>query len=140
MFVALLMIATIGIFSCEEEKPLCERNQFGTVTVVNNTGKQLYVDVTEGNDQGSYYGGDLVSSGASKRYTVSPGNVTIWGIYPADRQAGYAWSYKDHYVNQCDEYKYTWTSKKKGADVIIEIDENGNVNDEFKDTKGLRNQ
>ena len=105
-----LFVMLVTGFSCtKEKKPLCEQNHFGTVTVHNDTSIPLWVDATS---EGEYYNDETrLAPGGSKKFTIDPGAVGIWAASDAARAAD-NWNYDEVYVDQCEEYTYTWTNKK----------------------------
>ena len=108
-FVAILFVMFTGILSCEKPKPLCERNNFCTVIVKNNSSIAIWVDVT---DPGSYYNQEVrLTPGKSYTYTMTPGTLGFWAADDVDRQLD-LWNYDEDHVYQCEEYTYTWTNKK----------------------------
>jgi hypothetical protein len=113
--VILIAFATFLFFinSCTKEKPLCERNNFGHVTIHNNTNISLWVDAT---NAGSLYNDETrLSIGSSHTFTVDPGTVTIWAASDINRQLD-SWNTDKVTIVQCDEYSYTWRSAKGEGD------------------------
>ena len=110
--ISLVMIFLTGI-SCTKEKPLCEQNHFAHVTVHNSTSINLWVDATSAGD--NYNHETRLAPGGSYKFTVDPGTVTVWGASDTGR-ANDSWNYDEVYVEQCDEYSYTWTNKKGAAE------------------------
>ena len=123
--ISLLFIFAILAFftgvSCEKEKPLCERNHFGYLTVFNYTSIALWVDATE---SGMNYNQEVrLMPGASYKYSISPGTITVWAASDYNRSID-SWQTGEVYVTQCDESTFTWTGGKKGAEVSV-TDGNG---------------
>lgn len=120
LFVAIAMLFVTSL-SCTKDVPLCEQNHFGHVTVHNSTSIFLWVDATSAGD--NYNHEARLAPGSSYKYTVDPGTVTVWAASDAGRQAD-SWDWDEIWINQCDEYSFTW-SKKKGetidSDIFLEI-------------------
>jgi hypothetical protein len=108
LFLAVALIFVTGV-SCEEEKPLCEQNNFGHVKVINSTSIYIWVDVTE---DGDYYNKEVrLAPGTSTTYTMIPGPLTVWAASDANRQLD-RWDYDEIWLDQCEEYSFTWRSGK----------------------------
>ena len=104
-FIALILATSY----CTKEKPLCERNHFGHVTIHNYTSYYLWVDATS---EGENFNDETrLSPNGSYKFTVDPGTVTVWAATDADRAID-SWNYDYITIYQCDEYSYTWTNKK----------------------------
>lgn len=102
----LLSVATLIVMllmaSCQED---CEKHNYGSVTVRNNAGFPILVDVTWG---GSMYNDErYLSHGRSTTYNEVPsGSARVWG------NAGYGWVSNSIYLSNCQNYTYTWHSTK----------------------------
>jgi len=105
---AIVLFSVAVLFSCEKT-PECETNHYGYVRVVNQTGVNFYVDVTY---PGSDYNNEAyLSPGSSYTYTMTSGEVTVWGT----DYYGYldnVWWYDYMYVYDCETSTYTWYAKK----------------------------
>ena len=104
--VSLLMICLMILVSCKK-KPDCEKNNYGTVVVTNNSETGLWVDVT-------YSSGDetnderLLGIGQSTTYIMTPGAITEWATTVADYAANDNW-YTDSYIlTQCEIHDTPW--------------------------------
>ena len=123
---ALAFIGAIIISSCEKKPviPPCERDNVGTVTVVNRTGYSIWVDVTWGNIVENYE--KLLNNNGSYKYSEIPaGSIEIWAKISS-------WEYDVEYLNACENMTYTWTLAKSGdvksAELMLEIsDGDGNI-------------
>jgi hypothetical protein len=109
---AIAMILTIGLISCEPKKP-CEKDNFGTVVVTNNTNTTIYVDVT-------YVGGDeynderKLNVGQSTEYQMTPGRVEEWATPAADYACNCNWYTDEYSLAQCETHDDPWVTIKKG--------------------------
>ena len=108
-----LMMGVFVIQSCEEPEPPrpdCEINNYGSVTVRNSTGYNVWVDVTWGNITENYE--KLLYNGNSYKYTrVHAGSIEIWITFD-----GSNWSYNYESLSPCEDMIYTWyLSGKKSA-------------------------
>jgi hypothetical protein len=128
LFASLFVITMIGFFACEE-KPACEKNNTCTVKVVNNTSYFIYVDVTYCDDD--FNDERQLGFSQSTTYTMKPGCMTVWAIKSTDYSSN-VWNYDDIYVDQCTDYKYTWTSGKKGETTLTITDGDSKVYEEGK--------
>lgn len=102
----IVAIFMMFITSCETEDPTpsCEKNDFGTVRVENNTSTDIVVDVTEGSSEMNDE--RWLSVGGSTTYNkIDAGRITIWASRSGEQ---YSW-YKDtHNLSSCEEFTYTW--------------------------------
>lgn len=79
---ALAFIGALITFSCEDPyveppRPDCEINNYGSVTVKNNTGYNVWVDVTWGSISTNYE--KLLYNGNSYKYSrVHAGSIECW--------------------------------------------------------------
>lgn len=108
--ILLLMLLTLSFvfIGCEKQKPSCEENNTCTVTVINNTGYVIYVDVTY--DNSNYNDERLLNNGYYTTYKNLPsGLLIIWASFNAED-----WVYDEQYVNSCVDFKYTWVNHEKG--------------------------
>ena len=108
-FVSIIMMFTIGTFSCKDPAPACEENNTCVVTIRNNASIAIWVDCTEGSDD--YNAERRIMPGSSTSYTVHAGDVTVWGASDSNRTAN-RWNYDDLYVSACEDFTYTWSNKK----------------------------
>lgn len=100
---------------CRKEKPLCERNNFGHITIYNNTNLPLWVDAT---NAGNLYNDETrLSVGDSHTFTVDPGTVTIWAASDINKDLD-SWNNDKVTIVQCDEYSYTWKNANAKGDGI----------------------
>ena len=127
----LILIVSFGIAllnSCVAT-PECETYRYNDVTVVNNTGVPIVVDVT-------YVGSDYNDErylGVNQEETVVPynlffqhlnssttyyrmdsGSLWVWG------NAGYGWSKNTINTRACQTFTYTWHPLKNG-EVVVEV-------------------
>jgi len=107
-----LMVGLFVIQSCEVEPPVpdCELNRYGSVTVKNSTGYNVWVDVTWGNISENYE--KLLYNGNSYKYNKVPaGGIEIWVSFD-----GNDWYYEYESLSACEDMTYTWyLSGKKSA-------------------------
>ena len=117
VFMTLLFIGTTN--SCTKPippKPDCELNNYGSVTVKNETGLNIWVDVTWGNVVENYE--KLLYNGNSYKYNKIPaGSIEIWYTY-----TGNDWYYNVEYLDACEDMTYRWYRSGKGADSGISLD------------------
>lgn len=129
ILLSMILILSFIFIGCEDPKPDCEENNTCTVTVINNTGYIIYVDVTWGNS--NYNDERLLYNGYSTTYRNLPsGLLTIWASFNADD-----WVYDDEYVSSCVDFKYTWVYEKKGTPSKCDVpsfDPNIHKNGEYK--------
>lgn len=122
---AFALIFVTGI-SCEEEKPLCEQNNFCKVTIKNNTSIALWVDCTEDGDDDNYNAERRIMPSSHYTYTMIPGSLIVWAASDANRTAN-SWNNDEIYVSQCEEFTFTWNGAKGGDGVSFNDDENYGV-------------
>jgi len=96
--------------SCEkvDPRPACEIGNYGSVTVKNSTGYNVWVDVTWGNVVENYE--KLLYNGNTYKYNEVPaGSIEIWVSFD-----GNDWYYEYEGLSACEAMTYTWylTSKK----------------------------
>lgn len=111
LYLALLsfLAGAIAFTSCKKEEPLpdCLRYEFGQVTIENETGWDLYVDVTF-NDY-EEYDTRLLFHGQSYTYEEIPaGVIDIWGSYDYEE-----WSWETEDLSSCEDLVFTWYSGDK---------------------------
>ena len=83
-------------------KPDCEINSYGSVHVANQTGYDLWVDVTWGNvvENDEY----KLRPGNARKYTKIPaGNIEIWASFD-----GNSWIYDIDNLSVCEDMTFTW--------------------------------
>jgi hypothetical protein len=87
----------------------CEKYDFGTVIVTNNTGQAIWVDCTQ---EGSEYNDErFLEINQSTTYYMQTGTVTEWAIETWDYPSG-SW-YTDAYnLEQCDVHSDPLTDNK----------------------------
>jgi hypothetical protein len=112
---ALFLIALMcgGAF-CVKEKP-CERDNTGTVRVINNFPGVITVDVWSDFLPGDGFMGErTLGIGMSATYNNVPaGSIEIW-----ETDAYTDWGYWDEYCSQCQTLEFTITEYKKGETII----------------------
>jgi len=111
---ALAFIGAIIISSCGSS---CEVGNYGSVTVKNETGYKIWVDVTWGNVVENYE--KLLSDGSSYKYTKIPaGSIEIWGAFSTSD-----WAYNVENLSSCENLTYTWYLNKsvsiKGENILM---------------------
>jgi len=112
----LLLVLFIGFASCEQ-KPACEKDNFGTVIMTNNTGQVIWVDCTQ---QGEDYNDErMLGIGQKTQYQMRPGMVTEWAIEAWDYPNG-SWYTDTYYLDQCDVHNDPWTVGKKKSTKDLE--------------------
>lgn len=110
-----IIAVTIGLNSCTK-KP-CEKENFGTVIVTNNTGQVIWVDCTqEGED---YNDERMLGIGQHTEYQMRPGEITEWAIEAWDYPNG-SWYTDTYYLGQCDTHDDPWTVGKKKSTKNLE--------------------
>ena len=134
LVLVLIFISAMILGSCEEPIPDCEKYGYGDVVVVNSTGIEIKVDVTEGD--ANYNNERWVNNGGSITYSkINAGSITIWAS-----PDGANWSYDDHYLDPCEELTYTWyLNKKKSSSygLYLEIHQNGKLVKSISDFKQI---
>lgn len=104
----IVLITALFMFSgCETEPPTpdCELQNYGSVTVNNDTGYKIYTDVTWGNVVTNNE--VRLSHGSSYKYTKIPaGSIEIWVSFD-----GYDWDYQIEYLSACEDMSYRWYLK-----------------------------
>jgi hypothetical protein len=115
MLVGIQMVMT----SCEEVQEACERDNVGTVTVVNETGYSIYTDVTWG-DYNTNYEKMLYDNGSYKYSNVQAGSIEIWITFD-----GEDWSYNYENLSACEDMTYRWyltyNKSANGCPFILEL-------------------
>jgi len=111
--ITVLFFSLMTFNSCEEPEPPrpdCEINSYGSVTVKNSTGYNVWVDVTWGSISENYE--KLLYNGNSYKYThVRAGSIECWITFN-----GTDWSYNYENLGACEDMTYTWyLSGKKSA-------------------------
>lgn len=100
-----ILAALVCITACiEKPEPLeeCELYDFGTVTVINESGIPLYVDVTWDNVNEE----TLLLYGENKVYNNIPaGNIKIWRRIPGE----VGWAYETYRLYECQHLEFTWS-------------------------------
>jgi hypothetical protein len=120
---AILFGALTVLISCEEPPPPvpdCELNGYGEVTVKNNTGYELKVDVTYTILGANYE--KWLNHGGSYTYKMDKGTVYIWAS-----EDGINWQYESYYLNACEDLLFTWKPGKKKSinSISLEISKDG---------------
>lgn len=113
-----IMIAglfTLGLSSCSK-KP-CEKDNFGTVIVTNNTGQAIYVDCTQAGS--SMNDERMLGVGQSTEYEMTPGEITEWAIEAWDYPNG-SWYTDTYYLEQCETHDDPWIMSKKSTSGELE--------------------
>lgn len=142
--IILLLVTSLFLFAgCEiyEPMPDCEKYDYGTVIVKNQTGYTIWVDVTWGsivtnNER-------RISNGNSTKYNEVPsGTIEIWGAFDTGD-----WTYETKYLSACEELTFKWTYNKSAtinksasvipdySDITLEILRNGEVVERITDFK-----
>jgi len=123
-FAAVLVIFGSAImFSCEEPPPPipdCEKYGYGEVTVKNNTGYQIKVDVTYTSTGVNYE--KWLNNGGSYIYEMDEGKVYIWASFD-----GNDWVYETYYLDACENLTYTWYLNKKKGTQLLFVNNKGEV-------------
>jgi hypothetical protein len=105
----------IGLNSCTK-KP-CEKNNFGTVIVTNNTGQVIWVDCTQA---GSDYNDErMLGIGQKTTYEMTPGEITEWAIEAWDYPSG-SWYTDTYYLEQCETHNDPWVVSAKKSTKNLE--------------------
>jgi len=125
-FLAIITVLMLSVFtfnSCEKEppRPQCEIDNVGTVTVKNNTGYNVWVDVTWGNVVENYE--KLLYNGNSHKYNQIPaGTIEIWVSFD-----GSDWSFNYESLSACEDMTYTWylSSRKSTGCPFVGYGPNG---------------
>jgi hypothetical protein len=108
LFAALAIGTLIGSASCKKT-PACEKENFGTVVIINHTGMDIWVDCTpEGED---YNEERFLANGDSTKYRMIPGQVTEWAIEESGYPSG-SWYSDSYYLEQCEVHRDPWTNSK----------------------------
>lgn len=108
LLVLLLTVTVTGSLSCKKT-PACEKENFGTVVIINHTGMDILVDCTpEGED---YIEERFLANGDSTKYRMIPGQVTEWAIEESGYPSG-AWYSDSYYLEQCEVHRDPWTNSK----------------------------
>ena len=100
-FASLLMIAMVGILSCESKKKPCESNHTGTITIYNDFPGVIIVDIYDYAID-DFLGERTLNIGQSTTYTVHAGDCEIW-----EADAYSDWGYWNFYMNQCANEEFT---------------------------------
>ena len=95
-----LATALIVVLTACEHKPDCEKNNYGTVTIQNDTEMEVWVDCTrEGQDTNEKR---LLGVDESAEYKMDPGSVEIKYLEGYDYPDG-VWHNMSLSLDQCDE-------------------------------------
>lgn len=107
----LLAVMLFGAFflSCEEPAEPCETNNYGWVIIHNTCGEALFVDATELGDNDNSEG--ICWNNSSRKIRVGAGVVIVWGATSENKDLN-SWATSEIYVSACEEYDFTWSSKK----------------------------
>jgi len=119
LFFGVLLLTT----SCEEPeppKPDCEINNYGSVTVKNSTGYNIWTDVTWGNITENYE--KLLYNGNAYKYNrVHAGSIEIWVTFDGDD-----WYYNYESLSPCEDMTYTWyLNSRKSTGPPLDLMVNG---------------
>ena len=104
-------VLPIGI-NLEDLMEPCEKQNFGTVIVTNNTGQVIWVDCTQEGDD--YNEERMLGVGQETIYIMEPGMVTEWAIEAWGYPSG-SWYTATYMLNKCDVHDDPWTSGKKSS-------------------------
>jgi len=108
LFAVLAIGTLIGFLSCKKT-PACEKENFGTVVIINHTGQDIWVDCTpEGEDNNDER---FLAMGDSTEYHMTPGQVTEWAVEDWDYPDG-SWYTDTYYIGQCEVHRDPWTDGK----------------------------
>lgn len=115
LFASFIMIAVIGLFSCEQPKP-CEKNHTGDVKIYNSCSYRITVDVYSEDARGDGFLGERsISPGSSTTYTGVPaGPIEIW-----EDDAYSDWGYWDEYVGTCELFEFEIYSGKGATTIYL---------------------
>ena len=94
-----------------KEKPECERNNTGTIKIVNNAPFVIYVAVTE--NRLGYNDERFLGIGQSTTYTMPEGTVYCYAASMTNYNNN-IWNEKVEYCTQCENFTLSWTSGGKG--------------------------
>jgi hypothetical protein len=89
----------------------CEIDKAGEVTITNNTSESLWFDVTyQVDDEGISFTNEnrVVAPGQSTTYTVSAGEIKIWGSYGEDEEF---WLVSTQNLAQCSTIDFQTPSQ-----------------------------
>ena len=131
----LFILSVLLIFastSCTtpDDRPLCERDNFGHVTVLNGTSFYIWVDVTNPSQTVSY-GEVELAHGNSYLYVVTPGSLVIWAQSDYNHANGInSWNSSSETITQCDEFSFTWNSGKGEGTNFVDYKGGGKVKDQ----------
>jgi hypothetical protein len=114
---AIAIIMTLVLNSCDTKEP-CEKQNFGTVVVTNNTGMDIYVDCTQGSDE--FNDERYLSNGQHTEYEMKPGEVTEWATPAVDYACNCNWYTDTYYLEQCEIHDDPWTAAK--GETIYKLD------------------
>jgi len=104
-FILILLISSLSFSSCEKEdpRPDCEIFSYGTVTIVNATGWDLFVDITWGGME-EYDTRLLLAKGSPTTYYEIPaGDIDIWASYD-----NLEWSVDEGGLFICEDLIFIW--------------------------------
>lgn len=132
----LLIALSLLVTSCEVEPPTpdCELYNYGTVTVRNETGFKIEVDVTWGN----YDVNDeriLYNNGNTTYREVPAGRIYLW-VSTYINEPGYTpfwtdWDYNSEYLSACEDFTYRWYTaywkKSTSPSLMLDIIKDGKV-------------
>lgn len=109
--IVILFFSIVTFNSCEEPIPDCERYGYGEVTVKNETGYKIEVDVTWG-DMDINSERILLNNGSTTYSRVNAGMIYLWVDTYVDAY-GYTpfwtgWEYNTEYLSSCEDLTYRW--------------------------------
>ena len=108
LYVMMTAGALLGFLSCKKT-PACEKENFGTVVIINHTGQDIWVDCTpEGEEKNEER---ILANGDSTKYRMTPGQITEWAIEGWDYPDG-SWYTDNYYLGQCEVHRDPWTNSK----------------------------
>jgi hypothetical protein len=114
---AIAIIMTLVLNSCDTKEP-CEKDNFGTVVVTNNTGMAIYVDCTQGSEE--FNEERYLSVGQHTEYQMRPGEVTEWATPAEDYACNCNWFTDTYYLEQCEIHNDPWLPAK--GETIYKLD------------------
>jgi len=126
------LLSALFLVSCEEPeppRPACEVNGTGNVKIINHSGIVIEADMYDGRSHGErycfayrpyikvdvydgrYHGERYVYNGNSTTYyNVDADSFQIWSQDAYDD-----WGYWTYYLDECETFEFTLTSKKSGG-------------------------
>ena len=119
--IILVIIVAMIITNCEKPeppKPDCEINNYGWVTVRNNTGYIIWVDVTWELPHKNYEK-KLYDNGQYKYNNIPAGSIRIWVSFDNSY-----WKYDYEHLSSCEDLTFKWyynSRKSTGCPFVLDI-------------------